>query len=47
MSRIKIEINEHDLKRLVKEYSSNKLGAPLNIDDIKIETKSKQNYKSE
>ena len=45
---VRIELNENDLKLLVKEYLYTKLGE-ITIDDLylKIETKSAQNYKSE
>ena len=46
--KIQIEIDERTLRQLVLNYLSNKLGdVPLNVDDVKIETKSTQNYKSE
>lgn len=47
--KLDIEINERVLKQLVLEHIKSKLGDNLEIglDDIKIETKSKQNYRSE
>lgn len=47
MAVANIEITEYDLRKLVREYLSLKMGIKLDDSDIKIETKSKQNYKSE
>lgn len=46
---IKLEITEAELKSLILEHLSSKLGksASLNVGDVKIKVKSKQNYKSE
>ena len=48
MGSISIEVNETVLKKLVYAYLADKLG---NIDlkptDVKIEVKSKQNYRAE
>jgi len=48
MNSINIELNEATLRKLVKDYLQNKLGC-VNIFDsqIKIQVKSKQNYKAE
>ena len=45
--KINVELNGDELKSLVVEYLSNLLNTTLTIDDIKIETKSTQNYKAE
>ena len=48
MSYIEIEISETVHKQLVNGYLSDKLGdISLDDADIKIEVKSKQNYKAE
>lgn len=45
---IKIIIDAETLKRLVIEHLADRLGnLPLDKEDITIEVKSKQNYKSE
>jgi hypothetical protein len=45
---IRIEITQEELKALVYKRISEMLGdIPFNRDDVKIETKSTQNYKSE
>jgi len=45
---IKIEIDETKLKYLVCEAIREALGeVPLHVDNVKIEVKSKQNFKSE
>lgn len=46
--RIDIEIDEIDLKQLVLEHIIKQTGnSSITIEDINIETKSKQNYESE
>ena len=48
MATIRIEVPESTLKQLVFDYLQDKLGdVPLSSDDVKIEVKSKQNYKAE
>ena len=47
MSQFKFEMGEVDLQVLVAKHISEKLGLSLQPKDIKIEVKSKQNYKSE
>lgn len=48
MSSVNIEIQESVLKKLVFEYLQDKLGdISLSPDDVKIEVKSKQNYRAE
>ena len=48
MNTIKIELNETMLEKLVRNYLQNKLGdIEIREEDIKIQVKSKQNYKSE
>jgi len=44
---INIEVDENTLRRLVKRYLEQQIGAELDEKDISIETKSKQNYRSE
>lgn len=45
---IKIELSESDLKRLIVEHLESQLGSvKLQQEFVIIETKSKQNYKSE
>lgn len=46
-AKIQIEIDETTLKRLVRDYLGRQIGAEISEKDIIIETKSKQNYKSE
>jgi hypothetical protein len=45
--RIQIEIGEDDLKRLIVDSLSDELQTQIAIGDVKIEVKSKQNYRSE
>ncbi len=45
--KIEVELTEYDLKRLVIDRLSATLNVSLEESDIIIETKSKQNYKSE
>lgn len=46
--KINIEIDESELRRLVFEHIRSKLGdAKINPKHVKIQVKSKQNYKSE
>ena len=48
MSEIHIEIEESKVKSLVIEYLQSCLGdVVINEDDVKIEVKSKNNYKAE
>ena len=48
MSVINIELSETTMKQIIREYLELTLGdVILNEKDIKIEVKSKQNYKSE
>jgi len=45
---IVIELTEHDVKRLVCDELQRRMGdIQLEANDVKIETKSSQNYKSE
>lgn len=46
--KLRIEIDEKTLKGLIQDYLNDQLGA-LNVrmEDVVIQTKSKQNYKSE
>jgi hypothetical protein len=46
--KINIELNEKELRTLVREYITSLAGdLCVNLDNIVIEVKSKQNYKSE
>ncbi len=45
--KIKVEVDEAVLKVLVIEYIRERVNAPLVLTDLKIETKSKQNYRAE
>ena len=46
--KLRIEISEADLKKLVLQDIQEKLGSvALDPDKVKIETKSKQNYRAE
>lgn len=46
--RVEITIDESTLKRLVRDHINNQLGEmTVRDDEVKIEVKSKQNYKSE
>lgn len=46
--KVSIEIDEAKLKELVRDYVNEQLGElAAAVDDIKIETKSKQNYRAE
>jgi hypothetical protein len=47
MNSLDIEIDETTLKKLVRNYLADVLSTPITEADIKIETKSKQNYRSE
>ena len=47
MPKIEIEIDEADLRSLIKKYLEEKLNFVFKDEEIKIEVKSKQNYKSE
>lgn len=44
---LRIEINEQDLKSLVAVFIQEQTGQSVSVENIKIEVKSKQNYKSE
>lgn len=45
--QITIEITEQDLKNLIKDHIENTVHGDVNINNIKILVKSKQNFKSE
>jgi len=48
MSEINISINEETLRELVVKYIAEKMGSvTVKKDDVHIETKSKQNFRSE
>ncbi len=48
MGSVNIEVSEETLKELVCDYLREKLGdLDLMIEDVKIEVKSKNNYRSE
>ncbi len=45
---INIELTEEDLRNLITIYLQNKLGdTPIDINKVKIQVKSKQNFRSE
>ncbi len=44
--KIKVEVDEAVLKVLVLEYIKERVNMPLVLTDLKIETKSKQNYRA-
>ncbi len=44
---IKVEIDSSQLKKILLAYLKTQITYPLEEDDIKIEVKSKQNWKSE
>lgn len=46
-ARLDIEVDESTLKMLVVNWLSEKVGSVVNEEDVTIEVKSKQNYKSE
>ncbi len=45
--KVSLEIDEDVLKGLVIDYLGGKLNVPLANTDVKIEVKSKQNYRAE
>ncbi len=45
--KIRIELTEQDLKALILDHIRERMNADFNPDHVKIEVKSKQNYKSE
>lgn len=46
--KIQVELTEKELRELVYTYIANQfIGADISADDVRIEVKSKQNYKSE
>lgn len=47
MARIKVEITERDLKELVVKHLREVIGDHFESSQVKIEVKSKQNYRSE
>ena len=46
MANLKVEFTEHDLKKLVSEYISKKLGIDVAPIDLKFEVKTSQNYRT-
>lgn len=44
---IRVEITNEDLKSLIKEHLSELFNTPIDESKLKIQVKSKQNYKSE
>lgn len=44
---INVDINEQAVRELIADYLTEKTGQPCNPSKVKIEVKSKQNYKSE
>ncbi len=45
--KIQIKVDERTLRNLVRQYLERQMGTELEDEDICIETKSEQNYKSE
>lgn len=45
--KIRIEITEKDLQKLIHQHLEDQVGAKINPEMIRIEVKSKQNFKSE
>lgn len=45
--RIAFELDEHELRKIILEHISSKIAIAVKAEDIHIEVKSKQNYKSE
>lgn len=45
--KVKIELNENDLKELIKKHIEDCMNETIDIKNIEIQVKSKQNYKSE
>lgn len=45
--KVRIEVDQAKLKELVLEYLREQVNFPLTEKDVKIETKSAQNYRSE
>lgn len=46
--KLRLELTENDVKILVLDHCRNMTGnAKLSLDDVTIETKSKQNYRAE
>lgn len=45
--KIKVELTSDDLKKLVVQHLQDHINSTIKADDVKIEVKSKQNYKSE
>ncbi len=46
MANLKVEFTEHDLKKLVSEYLSEKMGIEVAPIDLKFEVKTSQNYRT-
>lgn len=45
--QIEIMLTRDDLKQIIADYISNRVGYDIEADKVTIETKSKQNFKSE
>lgn len=45
--RIQLEINEAELRKIILIHLQQHMSADITADDVKIEVKSTQNYKSE
>jgi hypothetical protein len=45
--KIKVEITENDMKKIIKEELEHKLNICIDMNKVSIFVKSKQNYKSE
>lgn len=46
MTNIRIEVDKHTLRALVRDYLAG-LGVDVEAEEVKIETRSEQNWKSE
>jgi len=46
-TKIEIEVDEKTLRKLVINYLEEQIGTALSPEDVRIETKSRQNYRSE
>lgn len=46
MTRLRIEVDKHTLRTLVRDYLAS-MGVDVEAEEVKIETRSEQNWKSE
>lgn len=47
MMQAKVELHQSDIQEAIRDYIENHLRLSIPKDDIKVEVKSKQNYRSE